>query len=172
MPPFDPAAEPTADHLLVPLIVKFPGDSPVGREITETVTSVDIARTIADALRIHLPDSARGEDLFEVAASRSPVVARALVATLGDRYATRYGSWTLTGQLGRVPRLCRLDVDPACENDVFATSPIAAVASWQATFESLALDARTGVEFSKDEPAPAAVSPDVANALIVWGDIR
>jgi arylsulfatase A-like enzyme len=158
----------------VPLVVKFPGDATPGREITEPVTSVDVARTIAAALRIRLPEYAHGEDLFEVASNRSPVVARALVATLGDRYATRFGSWTLNGQLGRVPHLCRLDVDPACENDVFATSPIAAVASWQATFEELASEARAGAELSgaKGEPEPAVLSPDVANALIVWGDIR
>lgn len=173
-PPFDPAGELTADRLLVPLIVKFPGSGFAGREITDAVTSVDVARTIADALRLRLPESTGGEDLFEIASDESPVVARALVATLGDRYSTRFGQWTLSGQVGRVPHLCRLDVDPACENDVFNASPVAAVASWQATFDELASEAHTGTEFSGPRGAPEAanLNPDTTNSLIVWGDIR
>ena len=79
-----------------------------------------------------------------------------------------------TGQIGRTPRLCRVDVDPACDDDLFATAPIAAVASWQTTFDDLAFEAQAETRMSGPKHAAelAALDPETSNALIVWGDVR
>jgi hypothetical protein len=62
-------------------------------------------------------------------------------ATLLGRYATRLGSWLLHGELGRTPKLCALDIDPACAVDLFA------------------------------ERTPVDLDAETRAALTVWGDI-
>jgi arylsulfatase A-like enzyme len=165
--PYDPAGALTEDRLLVPLLVKFPGRHFAGREIATSVSSTDIARTVLEALRLKVPDRVGGTSLFAAASGRDLPLGRALVATLGNHYSTRAGSWLLRGELGKGPNLCQLDVDPACVNDVFDKRPIAARALWQWTFDA----ALRRPETSDAEPMrePASIDAETAAALTVWG---
>lgn len=166
--PYEPAGPLGEDRLLVPLLVKFPSGQFAGKETATAVTSIDLSRTILDALRLKVPDQLAGIDLFDAAVGHEPLFGRALVATLGNHYSTRAGNWLLSGELGKVPRLCQLDVDPACVNDVFDRRPIAARALWRWTF-----DAETAPETGAREHArePASIDGETAAALTVWGDL-
>jgi len=164
--PYDPAGPLEEDRVLVPLLVKFPKGGFAGKEVVTPVTSVDIAATILEALRLKRPEAVQGVDLHGPAAGVEPIVVRPLIATFGGHYASRKGPWLLRGDLGKVPSLCRLDVDPACVTDVFDTQPWAARALWQSTFDA-ELNAR-----EKRVPREAAsIDPDTGAALTVWGDI-
>ncbi len=166
-PPYDPTASLAEDRLLVPLLVKFPEGKFAAKDVQSDVTSVDIAATILHALRLAPPADWAARDLYEAAAGFEPLVGRAVMATLADRYSTRFGCYRLAGQLGKTPDLCQLDIDPACVSDILETSPTAAQAIWQWTFraETTALDRRVAPR------EPASIDPDVGAALTVWGDI-
>ena len=166
-PPFDPAAPLAEQHLLVPLIVKFPGPRVSAKETSSDVTAVDVAATTLAALRLDAPANTSGRDLYSAAVGQEPLAGRAIVSTLADHYSTLFGHWRLSGQIGRTPKLCQLDVDPACVADVLETMPVAAQAIWRVTFvsESAALDHRIAPR------EPASIDPDTGAALTVWGDI-
>lgn len=167
--PYDPAGSLSEDRLIAPLVVKFPGDKLAGTESKSGATSVDVARTVLDALGLKVPDHVGGVDLWSLANGVEPVAGRPFVATLGTAYATRVGSWLLHGHLDHPPRLCRLDVDPACLNDVLGVDPIAAQALWQWTFDVETAELSPGRKALRE---PANIDPDTAAALTVWGDIR
>lgn len=168
--PYDPAGELTEDRLIVPLLVRFPGNRLAGRETSVPVTTVDFAPTFLHALGLDVPEQMQGRDLFTSASGIEPVARRLTVATREDRYAARLGSWLLRGRHNHVPHLCRLDVDPACVNDLFDSRPIAGQAMWRWTFLS---EVRyTSGEGRVAEREPASIDPEIAADLIVWGDIR
>lgn len=164
--PFSPAPRLREDRLAVPLLIKFPGHAFAGKQITTPVTTVDVARTIADALGLKVPDFAEGADLYATAAGVQPIVGRPLLATRGREYSTRVGLWVLNGELERVPALCDLRIDPACSNDVLNQDPLAARATWQWTFDAESAALRHHVVRQ-----PAVIDADTAAALEVWGDI-
>lgn len=168
--PFDPLGELREDRLLVPLVVKFPGPTLRVRESMAPATSVDVARTILGALRLQPPPTSEGEDLYRLALGHEPPAGRAQLATLGPHFAVRMGTWLLQGQFGRVPTLCRLEVDPACSTDVYEENPIAAQATWQAA-ERAAVSAREPPRRPGEREA-ASVDADTAAALTVWGDLE
>jgi arylsulfatase A-like enzyme len=162
--PFDPAAELREDRLLSPLLVKFPGNALAAKDVAEPVTTVDLAATVLAALRL---EPGEGLDLYAAARGQEPLAGRPLVATLGDHYATRLGTWLLRGQIGKAPTLCQLDVDPVCGNDVMPQKPVAAWATWLATYAAFDEAARHRVAPRE----PASIDPDTGAALMVWGDI-
>jgi hypothetical protein len=168
--PFDPQGALSEERLAVPLVVKFPGGDLIGRDEPLPVSAMDVTATVLTALGIPVPDYVEGSDLYAAAHGRVPVVTRPLVATAPGRYATRLGSWLLRGELGKLPALCAVDVDPACVNDVFDQRPFAARALWLATFrnESAALHA-AGRSRAK---SPLTLDADTISALTVWGDVR
>jgi post-segregation antitoxin (ccd killing protein) len=165
--PFDPAAGLEEDHLLAPLLVKFPNGKFAGTEVTAPATTLDVAQTIVAAFRIKAPEWVLGLDLHELAAGNEPVNGRALQATLGAAFATRSGRYLLHGKLGSVPQLCQLDIDPSCAADVLAQRALAAAATWRWSFESEALARAARLT----EREAASIDPDTAAALTVWGDI-
>lgn len=168
--PYDPAGPATEDRLVTPLLVKYPRSALAGSEQSSPATTVDIATTVLRALRIDLPGPLVGHDLFRLAAGLEPLAGRLLVATHGQSFAARTGSWLLTGEPGRVPYLCALDVDPACVTNQFDSRPIVAQALWRWTYleEQRARDRAQRAA----EREPASIDPDLAAALIVWGDVQ
>ena len=168
--PYDPAGKLTEDRLIVPLLVRFPGNRLAGRETSLPVTTIDFAPTFLRALRLDIPEQMQGRDLFTSASGIEPVERRLTVATRDARYAARLGSWLLTGRHEDVPHLCRLDVDPACVNDLFDARPIAGQAMWRWTFLD-EIHYASG-EGRVAEREPASIDPEIAADLIVWGDIR
>ncbi len=167
--PYDPAGPLSEERLAVPLVVKFPFGDLAGKEIAEAVTASDVAATLARALDVELPAGVPGVDLALVARGAGTVEARAQNATLFGRYATRQGTWLLKGELGQVPRLCALDVDPACAADVFRERPIAARAVWLGTLAGEGRDVPK--ELGTVEREPVELDPETRAALTVWGDL-
>ena len=166
--PFDPVGSLREDQLILPLLVKFPEEAWAGRSVEAPVTTADIARTVYDAFGLDLPDGISATDLGQIAAGRGPVSARHLVATLGNRYASRLANWLLFGEIGKEPSLCELDVDPACTTNHFCDHPWTARASWQWTRNELL---RTKTLSASTAREPANIDADTAAALMVWGDI-
>jgi arylsulfatase A-like enzyme len=166
--PFDPRGALSEDRLLVPLMIKLPGGALGGKELQVPSSVEDLTVTLLAALGLPVPPQLDGLDLYARALGREPLVARAQVAALSDRYATRVGAWLLRGQIGAVPSLCALDVDPACASDAFDRELVAARALWQATFATLS-GARKA---APPEPSrrPVTLDADTAAALVVWGD--
>ncbi|HEY3494183.1 MAG TPA: sulfatase-like hydrolase/transferase [Polyangiaceae bacterium] len=167
--PYDGSGALSEDRLAVPLIVKFPGGAFAGKEISTPVTAPDVAVTIVRALGLTPAEGIRGVDLGLRAAGRGALEGEAQNATLPGRYATRVGSWLLRGELGSTPRLCALDIDPACAVDVFAERSIAARATWLATLGGEGR--RIPKELGRSERIPAELDPETRAALVVWGDI-
>jgi hypothetical protein len=167
--PFDPAGALTEDRLGVPLLVKFPGGVLAGRDVPEAVTAKDIAATLARALDLGAPEWPATIDLVERASGGLAVERPVQHATLPGRYATRIGSWLLRGELGARPRLCALDIDPACAIDVFEERSIAARTAWLATL--LGEEVRVPKELGSAPRTLAELDPETRAALVVWGDI-
>ena len=167
--PYDPVGNLEETRLSPPLLVKFLGADAKAGESAAPTTSVDIAHTILRALDLSVPQGIGGVDLFRSAKGRPQPVDRALVATLGPRFSARLGTWLLSGQFGKDPKLCRLDVDPACINNVYEQNPIAAQATWRWTYDA-ELAARS-LRKRSGEREPASIDPDTGAALTVWGDV-
>ena len=168
--PFDPQGVLGEDRLAVPLVIKFPGGDLAGRDVPLPVSAADVSATLLSGLGIPVPDTIEGVDLYAAAHGNVAVVTPPLIASAPGRYATRLGSWLLRGELGKMPTLCAIDLDPACVNDVFDDKPYAARALWLSTFraENAALRA-TG---RPKEKQAAVLDPETIAALTVWGDVR
>jgi arylsulfatase A-like enzyme len=166
--PFAPAPPLREDTLLAPLIVKFPGGAMAGTSVSTMATTVDVTRTILNALGLGAGGGTQGVDLFRLAKGSLPLDGHPLVSTLASRYSTRWGPWLLFGEVGRKPTLCLIDVDPACVNDAYNHGAFAASAvfgrTYRAELVARALRAKT-------EKPVARVSPDEATqaALKVFG---
>jgi hypothetical protein len=167
--PFDPAGPLTEERLAVPLLVGFPRHAFAGQEIQASVSPTDIAKTLYTALDLKLPEGLGGMNLFHRASGRGALDGDVQHATLFGRYATRLGSWLLYGELGRTPKLCALDIDPACAVDLFRERTIAARATWLGALA--AESARVPVELGTAERTPVELDPETRAALTVWGDI-
>jgi sulfatase-like protein len=166
--PFGAARSITEDRLIVPLWVKFPRASFAGSVVPGLVTASDVHGTIAAALGVRLPEELSGLDLQRLADGEAPAIGRTLFASLGQDYATRWGSWLLRGTNRKTPVLCELSVDPACAHDVIEQSPLAAEALWRATFEEQRR--QRSLENAARSLEPALIDKDTAAALQVWGD--
>ncbi|MBN1611233.1 MAG: sulfatase-like hydrolase/transferase [Polyangiaceae bacterium] len=167
--PFDPIGHLEEDRLLTPLIVRFPDGKFGGAIVSSQVTTADVTATVMKALGLTPPEWVDGDDLYVRAAGLRPLVGRAAVAALGDRYSTRLGNWLLRGRLGRKPSLCASDVDPACLADLFDRDWLAAPALWFQTVR--ALEPR-GAAGSPPAREPASIDPDTLAALTVWGSVQ
>lgn len=168
--PFDPQGALAEGRLAVPLVIKFPGGDLGGKDVPLPVSAADVSATLLTSLGIPVPSSGEGIDLYAAAHGSVAVVTPPLIASSPGRYSTRLGSWLLRGELGKMPSLCAVDVDPACVNDVFDDKPYAARALWLSTFraESAAFRA-TG---RPKEKQAAVLDPETIAALTVWGDVR
>ena len=166
--PFANAPPLDEERLGVPLLVKFPEQALAGREVHAATTALDVTRTIVTALELDAPQSA-GADLFSRASGRSALADDVQSASLPNLYATRAGTLRLAGAFGETPRLCALDVDPACAADALATQPIAARALWLFTFA--AESRKIPQEMGKGERTPVELDDETRAALTVWGDL-
>lgn len=167
--PFDPAAPLTEDRLLLPLIVRFPGDALGGKEVTLPSTATDVATTILKALGLE-PSAHSGADLFARGSGVASLGGDLDVAQTGGDYSARLAGWLLRGTAGKTPRLCASDIDPSCINDALDLRPAAARALWLAVFDAAADDARTAARLGPRQRAE--LDPETIAALTVWGDVR
>lgn len=164
--PFAPVGPLREDVLLAPLIVKFPNGEMAGSQVDGMATTMDVTATILDALGLD-GEGVEGMDLLRIAQGDVSLDGHAPIATLGSRYATRWGPWLLSGDAGHKPQLCLIEVDPACATDTFASSPLAAAALWQKTYDAEAL-----AKSARRTRAPAVrptFDPETQSALKVFG---
>ena len=166
--PFDPVGNLREDQLVAPLLIKFPNSALAGRSVEAAVTTADITRTVYSSFGLDIPDGLVAADLHQVALGRGAVLARPLIATIGNRYASRLANWLLFGEVGREPSLCELYVDPACTSNHFSDRPWTARTSWQWTRNELVRMRAQGALGARE---PASIDSDTAAALMVWGDI-
>jgi hypothetical protein len=167
--PFDPNAPLTEDRLLVPLLVRFPGDALAGREVTLPTTTSDVAYTVLKALGLDVSRHV-GSDLFARGSGSASLSGTIDVASSGQDYSARLGNWLLRGSAGKVPRLCAQDIDPACTTDGLDQKPMAARALWLSAFGVAQADARAAAKLGPRERAE--LDPETTAALTVWGDLR
>ncbi|HYP86583.1 MAG TPA: sulfatase-like hydrolase/transferase [Polyangiaceae bacterium] len=167
--PFEPSAPLTEDRLLLPLLVRFPGDALGGKEVTLPTSAVDVAATILRSLGLEMPVDSRGH-LFERGSGVASLGGDIDVASSGSDYSARLGGWLLRGSVGKTPRLCASDIDPACINDALDQRPGAARALWLLTFDRAVADARAAARLGPRERAE--LDPETIAALTVWGDVR
>ncbi|RYZ07205.1 MAG: hypothetical protein EOO73_12600 [Myxococcales bacterium] len=167
--PFEPLAPLTEDRLLLPLLVRFPSDALAGKEVTLPTTSAQVAFTVARAFGLEAPPGAGG-DLFARASGVAALTGDVDVASADRDYSARLGAWLLRGAVGKTPRLCASDIDPACINDALDQRPSAARALWLATFDAVAADARRAAPLGPR--VRAELNPETLAALTVWGDLR
>lgn len=166
--PFEPLAPLTEDRLLLPLLVRFPGDALAGKEVTLPTTAAQVAVTVARAFGLDTPATAG--DLFARASGVASLGGDVDVASADRDYSARLGGWLLRGAAGKIPRLCASDIDPSCINDALDQRPGAARALWLATFDAVAADARQAAPLGPREPAE--LDAETSAALTVWGDRR
>jgi hypothetical protein len=167
--PFDPSAPLTEDRLLLPLLVRFPGDALAGREVTLPTSTADVAFTVLRALGLDVSKRS-GSDLFARGSGTEALGGDTDVASNATDYSARLGSWLLRGTRGKLPRLCAQDIDPACTTDLLDQRPLAARALWSAAFDLAAADARAALQFGPRERAE--LDAETQAALTVWGDLR
>ncbi|HEY6081669.1 MAG TPA: sulfatase-like hydrolase/transferase [Polyangiaceae bacterium] len=167
--PFDPSAPLTEDRLLLPLLVRFPGDALAGREVTLPTTAADVAFTVLRALGLDVSKRS-GSDLFARGSGSEALGGDTDVASSAGEYSARLGNWLLRGTSGKLPRLCAQDIDPACTTDLLDQRPVAARALWLAAFEQASADARAAAQFGARERAE--LDTETQAALTVWGDLR
>ncbi|MCU0687713.1 MAG: sulfatase-like hydrolase/transferase [Polyangiaceae bacterium] len=161
-----PFAEPqdlSEGSLHVPLYVRFPGGALAGKRVIAPTTTVDITKTVLDALGLDGPDGS-GTDLYALASHDVAPAERPLEATLGDRFATRWGALRLSGRDGSAPSLCRIDEAGTCSGELLSSMPQAALALWRWTYDHEALGLAR-----RPKREPATIDPDTAAALAVWG---
>lgn len=159
---FSPDLPLSERSLGLPLWILFPRGALAGRRVGAPSEVVDVARTLHLALGLSPAASVRGDDLFAIAAG-GMAAERVQLATMGNRFAARWGDLTLQGTLGKAPGLCDLRLDPTCAFDRRPTFPLAASAMFRSTVEELA---RRGAAI----PHEALVLDETTrSALAVWG---
>jgi len=167
--PFDPAGPLTEDRLVVPLLVKFPGDALAGREVALPTSAEDVSVTVLRALGLDVPKGT-GADLFARGSGTAALTGNVDLATTHAEYSARLGSWLLRGTVGKTPRLCAQDIDPACTTDSLDQRPSAARALWLSGFSVGGSAARAAAAAGPRERAE--LDPETLAALTVWGDLR
>jgi hypothetical protein len=167
--PFDPMAPLTEDRLLLPLLMRFPGDALAGREVTLPTSVPDVAYTVLKALGLDV-SRRHGSDLFARGSGSASLAGDTDLATSAQDYSARLGNWLLRGSAGKVPRLCAQDIDPACTTDGLDQKPLAARALWLSAFGAAARHAREASQLGPRERVE--LDPETTAALTVWGDLR
>ncbi len=161
--PFARTGSVAEDSLWTPLIIDLPGATDAGSRVATPTTGQDLARTVLGVLGLAPPLGFGGIDLIDLAGGRVPTFARPLMATLGDRFALRWGGFVDIGQRDRETRLCDLSLEPACVSDVRGTYPLAASLTHAAAFDALVGGS------SRPPREPVTIDPATAAALRVWG---
>lgn len=163
--PFAPVGRLQSSRLSLPLIVRFPERLGAGTRSGTLVSPVHVAGTLYRALGIPPPQGLAGRDLYEVLQSGPAVVDTGTLAQQGDRFAYYLGKWRLRGSFGEVPRLCSIEVDPACQNDQYLADPMTAHWLWRSALRSIKLESQTSV-YKRE---PAQIDAMTQAALSVYG---
>lgn len=162
---FADALELKESALEIPMYVRFPGGVYGGTRVIDPTEIVDIPHTALAALGLSFAPRSSGRDLALVASGgdgggwEGPQI-----ATLDDRYSTRWGTLILSGRFGSAPQLCDLSVDPTCAFNRRDAMPMATQALFRRT---AAADLATRATPGSREPA--TIDAEMSAVLNVWG---
>lgn len=143
-----------------PLIVSWPGVTPQGQFIDDTVMNVDLYPTLLAAAHAEIPTDLDGQNLLPLMQKGARLEPRdrgwevfsANVSALGYSYLSESGQWRLSSLQGLAPSLHKLSEDPSGERDVGAQHPgiIAELSRdfWRDSWRKSALPVRQ--EWDKD----------------------
>ncbi len=162
--PFSLEAPLEEDYLQSLLLIRHPSGFGAGRTNSQTLTTIDVTKTIAQYLGLELPEISPSAIDLSNEAARHQAAMRAHVAYRGGAYSTRLGPFRLDGRSGRAPELCHLPLDPGCVEDRSAMHPIATRALWTSTWQALHHELS-----QQKEPVEREEQEDLAAALTVWG---
>lgn len=178
--------------LTLPLVIRAPGIAP-GVRVSDPSSSVDIGRTVLEALGLPPPQTMHGTSLRTLARHPGAGEVRPLMATTSGRFSARWGTFVLAGPLGRDGKLCNLALDADCLTDVAATHGLAASLMHDRVVRELGLlavpssrskeppEPKNGLGVLADKPMPTkappvpnavradVTDPQIANALRAWG---
>jgi arylsulfatase A-like enzyme len=151
--------------LATPLTIRWPrAPDLTGRQVSAASTSVDLARTVLDALGLRPPAGFEGVDLSGLAQGAVVPAERPLLATRAGRFSLRWGTYVLTGTSEHEVHMCDLSLDPACVADVRGTSPLA--------LESMRRYVLSALPWKGPPlrvPAPPVLDEHTTAALVRWG---
>ncbi len=168
--------------LAVPLVVRAPG-TPVRARVSSPTSSVDLARTVLEALALTPPPQLRGESLWTIAQRGTQGPERPRMATTTTRFSVRWSGFVLSGTKDRETKLCNLSLEADCVSDVRATHPLAAEMLHALAFDELghappapsapgtagAGPATTAASASTAPQHPKALDAATSSALRAWG---
>jgi arylsulfatase A-like enzyme len=163
--PFGDGEAPEEPVLWIPLVVA-PGGSAEAKRVVLPTADLDLARSLLSALELPPSNSFAGTDLFRTAGGILPAGGRALLATVGPRYALRMGSIVLGGS-DRREELCDVLIEPACIADVRATHPLATEALTRLLFGAMSAKDPKAAPLPAREPA--TIDAAAGAALKAWG---
>jgi arylsulfatase A-like enzyme len=147
--------------LAVPLILKTTA-APIRARVPSPTSSVDLARTMLDALGLVPPQDMTGETLWAVAQRGERGLERPRIATTTTRFSARWSGFVLAGARDREGKLCNLSLEPDCVSDVRSTHPIAAESMHALVYDELS------AKLAAPKVHPPIDGP-TASALRVWG---
>lgn len=148
--PFEPYGELREDRLSPPLLVKFPRVPRPAPRTTLPVGTLDLARAIHDALGIELEleGASRESGALDLATGSVPLTTRGLVAVHPPRFVFTADRYRLAGSFGETPTLCDLEVDPACQHDLYAEAPFQMEWLWRMAFRAFQAQGATRLDAS------------------------
>lgn len=158
------------DVLGIPLIVRFPERRFGGSRVHVPTTAMDVARTVLDSMGLDPPDEMEGRDLLEMAAHPERFGLEPQFAVAGSTYATRWGTWLLSGATPRTPKFCELLPAQECSEDISTQQPFFASWAWRMTLDHMR-SSETALHRAPTRE-PAVLDPDTTAALIVWGSLE
>lgn len=153
--------------LAIPLVVRTPGP-PIRARVSSPTASIDLARTVLEALGLPPPPQMRGESLWTIAQRGDGGAERPRMATTASRFSARWSDFVLAGARGREHKLCNLSLEAACVSDVRATHPLATEIMHGLVFDELARDANDKKKQASPTIHPVPDAPTAA-ALRAWG---
>jgi hypothetical protein len=163
--PFEPYGELREDRLSPPLIVKLPRAARPPPRAALPLGTIDVSRGIYQMLGLDFPGASREAGAVDLEPGATPLATRGLVAVHPPAYVFTAEKFRLAGNFGEVPTLCDLEVDPACQHDLFAEAPFQMQWLWR-----LALRAFHTQGATQFEAAPLAEFDDETRAaLTVYG---
>jgi hypothetical protein len=161
--PFDPYGELREDRASPPLLVKFPGEETAAERSTQPFGTLELAHTLFRALGLRPPSKLADADPPRLGGP--PLFDPGVVAIHPPGYVYSIGRFRVAGNFGETPSLCDVEVDPACQQDLYTESPFQMEWLWRLAFRSFQREGATLAETS----ALASIDDETRAALTVFG---
>jgi hypothetical protein len=163
--PFEPYGELREDRLSPPLLLKFPYAARPAPRSAVPLGTLDVSRAIHDGLGLDFPGAGNESRVVDLAQNTEPLATRGLVAVHPPSYVFTLDRYRLAGSFGQVPLLCDLEVDPACQHDLYSEAPFQMEWLWRMAVRAFQTQGATQVE----DATLGEFDEDLRAALTVFG---